>query len=106
MHRLVAQDAGRNLREVAVAEHRHGVEVRAHRALLERSREAQHVGLALELLRREGIARLLRDRLAAQLLDRARHGRPRKHGGSEEAAAIRDKEGLSLVTRKDMVFSW
>ena len=49
VHRLVAEDAGRGLGQVAVAEQRHRAEIGADRALLELGGEAQHVGLRLQL---------------------------------------------------------
>ena len=53
MHRLVAEDAGDGLGEVAVAENRNHAKIAARGALLEAGREAQHVRLGLQRLDRE-----------------------------------------------------
>ena len=53
MHRLVAEDAGDGLGEVAVAQNRNHVKLAARCTLLEAGREAQHVRLGLQRLDRE-----------------------------------------------------
>src|SRR6516162_937923 len=53
MHRLVAEDAGDGLGEVAVAENRNHAKIAARCALLEAGREAQYVRLGLQRLDRE-----------------------------------------------------
>ena len=53
MHRLVAEDAGDGLGEVAVAENRNHAQIAARGTLLKSSREAQHVRLGLQRLERK-----------------------------------------------------
>ena len=53
VHRLVAEDTGDGLGEVAVAENRNHAKIAARGALLEAGREAQHVRLGLQRLDRK-----------------------------------------------------
>src|SRR5262249_2612573 len=70
VRRLVAEDCGGGLGEVAVAEQRNRTNISAHGALFEAGREAQHVYLGFQRLNRKlvvgGLLRL--DRRAAERL--------------------------------------
>src|SRR5262249_7249042 len=72
VHRLIAEDAGGGLGEVAISELRNRAEICAYGTLLEVSRETQHVGLSFHLRGRELVVGcILRlSRLTAEFLHR------------------------------------
>src|SRR5215813_14032523 len=82
MDRLVAEDAGDGLGEIAVAENRNHAKVAARSALLEAGREAQHVRL--------GLQRLHRELVVGGLLWLGRRAAERPHG-------LREKIGMRFV---------
>src|SRR5258706_8122847 len=67
MHRLVAEDARRSMREVAVAECRHCTEIRAYCALFQLGGKSQNIGLVLEFFRMKIVLLSGFDGMAAQL---------------------------------------
>src|SRR5690606_29070579 len=70
VHRLVAEDAARHLREVPVAEQWHRAQVARDGALLQPVGKAQDIGLVLQLVDREAVLVFRLGRTAGELPDR------------------------------------